>query len=349
MQHIYYEHMYGLQALSWRKHDAVSCALLFEVTVHASRLAPSCLVRMQAVEQDPEYLKAWQRRALVRKQLGNTLGCLDDLQHALLLAPGSAAIGRELRSVLQARMHEVGLRMPEDLTSVPVLMEDAAPPNHGSSSKQQRNASASRGPSDLAAHASDAGQIRLSQVPDANAIEQDHPGMSTAPAERSESPASTASRSHSVRSASGRTSPLAGLDLPTRPSHAPSTGAEFVSSWRGLKGDPAAQAQYLRLIERNALPRILRSSLTPHLLEGITSTALQQLVVGSEGGTEAADAELGVKLLQELANTPRFAMNAMLIPRGRRKVLVDAWAAALRATAGWQEDALVQLRSVYKL
>ena len=71
---------------------------------------------LQAIEQDGDYLKAWQRRALVRKQLGNVLGSLDDLQHALLLAPSSAAISRELRSALHARVHETGLQLPQDVS-----------------------------------------------------------------------------------------------------------------------------------------------------------------------------------------------------------------------------------------
>ena len=135
-----------------------------------------------------------------------------------------------------------------------------------------------------------------------------------------------------------------------RPLRAPSTGADFESSWRGLKGDMDAQTRYLRLIAPEALPRVLKSALTPHLLEGIVGTALHSIAQSGEADEELSNAELGVSVLQQLVSTPRFAMNAMLIPGARRKQLGQVWDAAT-AGAGLPEhrDALTELRPSYRV
>ena len=314
---------------------------------------------MQAIEQDCGYLKAWQRRASVRKHLGNTMGCLDDLQHALLLAPSSAAIAHELRTVLQARVLETGLHLPEDLIEVPVSIEDA--PGAGSASKAQPGTLSHAGQSsDRRAHSQGAAEDRAQQ-PDRSSAEKSA-GSTTdeaasvhqaAVGEPGVSPASSCSRPLSAasgRSVSGRSSPLYGLKLPVRPLRAPSTGADFESSWRGLKGDADAQARYLRLIAPDALPRILKSSLSPHLLDGIVGTALQLVLQSCSGGGEMADAERGVRVLRGLVSTQRFAMNAMLIPGARRNQLREAWDAATASAASDEhKDVLATLRPLYKV
>ena len=312
----------------------------------------------QAIEQDAEYLKAWQRRALVRKQLGNVMGCLDDLQHALLLVPSSAAISRELRSVLQGRVLETGLRLPEDLIDVPVNIEHAssraATSQPGQECGEARSykvepyapVAAQQQPQAVASAAASSKSVDVS-------TEAWTPAQPPPAAEPYASPGSGRSRPQSAasgRSASGRGSPLEGLELPSRPLRAPSTGADFESSWRGLKGDMGAQARYLRLIAPDALPRILRSSLNPQLLGDVVGTALQLIVRSLEATSEIADAELGVRVLQQLVSTQRFSMNAMLIPSARRKQLGAAWNEAVSGAAAQEHrDVLTDLRSSYNI
>ena len=321
-------------------------------------------VPVQAIEQDGEYLKAWQRRATVRKQQGNTMGCLDDLQQAVQLAPRSAAISGELRSVLRTKMADTGLQLPEELVEAPVALEKV-PPSGLSGAQPCSDTYQATSPSVTAqAASSSAAQPGLndSQASQRHLADDAAPQLSLStttlvrpalPAVAgSEHTASAASRTCSAtgsRSVSGRGSPLEALDLPTRPLKAPSTCSEFESTWRGLKGDLDAQARYLRLIQPETLPRILKSSLTPYLLEGVIRTVLQGMLCSSEGGASAEDAGLGVRMLQGLAKAHRFPMNAMLVPSSRRKALSAAWDVAAGTLLEEQQATFNALRCVYKL
>jgi hypothetical protein len=73
---------------------------------------------VQAIQCDDMYLKAWQRRALARRENGDVHGCLSDLDMALQLSPGSAAISKELRVALAKELCSRGLRMPDALLTV---------------------------------------------------------------------------------------------------------------------------------------------------------------------------------------------------------------------------------------
>ena len=321
-------------------------------------------IPVQAIEQDSEYLKAWQRRATVRKQQGNTMGCLDDLQQALQLAPRSAAISSELRSVLRAKMADTGLQLPAELIEASVALEKGPRSDVGGAQPCTDTCEAPSPPATAQAASSSAARPGL----DGSQDSQRNPALDTStqpslanstlvrpalPSEAgSEAPASAASRPRSAtgsRSASGRGSPLEDLDLPTRPLKAPSTCSEFESTWRGLKGDLDAQSRYLRLIQPETLPRILKSSLTPYLLEGVVRTVLQGMLCRAEGGASAEDAGLGVRMLQGLAKAHRFPMNAMLVPSSRRKALSAAWDVAAGTLLEEHQDAFDALRSVYKL
>jgi Potential Monad-binding region of RPAP3 len=75
---------------------------------------------VQALALDKSYLKAWQRRAGVRRGKGHLLGCLQDLDAALKLAPGSAVLGHDIRSVMRLFAKQNGLELPSALEAVHV-------------------------------------------------------------------------------------------------------------------------------------------------------------------------------------------------------------------------------------
>jgi Potential Monad-binding region of RPAP3 len=313
--------------------------------------------RLQAVELDPDYLKAWQRRALVRKQLFDVAGCLDDLQAAQLLVPGSAAVASELRGVLQSRLQEAGLGLPADLVTVPVKIEQS-----GAVSVEEPTLTAT---GSIYTHASqDAGASRhVGAGPGAQLAGQGHGDAGTEAVETRQSKSETArapvggsidcgaaasesSAGGSRPASAGRVSPLEGLALPSRPLKPPATCSDFEGSWRSIRGDLDAQARYLQLLDPAALPRIFKSSLSPHVLEGFVDTATQRLLVAGDKDRVA----FAVKLLQSLTRVDRFAVNAMLVPGKRRKVLGQQWDIALaEENMAEHQQVLNTLRSAYKL
>ena len=309
---------------------------------------------MQALECDAEYLKAWQRRAEVRKVRGDRRGCLADLDAALRLAPASAAISRELRAVLAAELEERGIKLPAELRTVPVegLPQAAeAQPDDGS-----QDAVVAEGAEEAAQPecGGPAGGSRAEPPPAGEPSGDAASGGAEPPPpppaqEPKQKPASTqGSPLRASRPVSGRSSPLdAPLELPARPLRPPATSSEFEQHWRSCKGDAAAQARYLAVIEPTTLPRVFKSSLTPALLDGIVATLLQQARTGDGGAV--VHAEHCVRLLECLSAAERFGMNTMLIPGKRRAQLAEEWAAAALESPPDVAAKLQSLRKVYRM
>jgi hypothetical protein len=332
---------------------------------------------VQAIQQDPDYLKAWQRRALVRKQQGDHDGALQDLQAALHLAPASKAIGCEFWSALRSKLKSSGLQLSQGLVSVPVSFvkgaQEIRAQLHGESSTTDWNAQAHylRGEPpvqpvaascvktalgaaqgvDVQGAAGQDGVCAGCKVGSDEATSGLHGNDASADTECGVPPESTRPSSAPLsRFQSGRVSLVAGpLDLLHQPSKVPTTSTEFESYWRGLKGDVEAQARYLRLIEPHALPAIFKSSMTPHILEGIVATVMQQ-ILPCEGLTQDVTGAFGTQVLQSLTNVDRFAMNVMLVPGKKRRVLAESWGNILNLPGLSRETGVLrELRSLYKM
>ena len=377
-----------------------------------SELVLICLsvhLGLQAVQLDPSYLKAWQRRAHVHKQRGNVLACLSDLQQALQLAPSSAAISSELRTTLRQHFASEKLQMPAELVPVPIEVENddmheptgagddtciAAAEEQASREEDAVNVEPSHVRSaDTDAAAGPDGQA---ESPGAAAASAPAPGQpapasspSTGPAadlassaptehaagaqraarasQRAAAPFSSAEDPQAgsatgaesgasgqeavATSSAGRASPVQNLQVPARPLRPPATSADFESAWRGLKGDEHLQLQYLQRIQPEALPVILKRTLTPQLLQGMLDTVLCSCAQpGWQGSSAPGEVGWTVRMLDALAQTHRFSMNVMLLPGGGKKRAAAAWD-VLMAESGASEHAaeLQRLRKLYKL
>ena len=323
---------------------SVLCVCLSADLAHAA----NCRV-LQAIGLDATYLKAWQRRAMVRQELGDKRGRLADLEAALRLAPGSKAVSSEFQSALRSKLTQDGLELPQDLVDVPVTVV---------TSTAEKAAGTAAELADACPGASSRGTISDGE------LLGDKPAQS--PAERCEEapqPAALGTSDGAVRQehqgdaasekGSGRGSPIDGpLDLPQRQPQVPTTSTDFESHWRSMKGDLDAQASYLRLLQPDVLPQLFKSSMTPHILGGIVATVVQRILPADANSTTGQDENgvFGVQLLKSLTAVDRFSVNVMLVPSKERKGLADAWDAALSMSGLAAEGAaLSDLRAAFKM
>jgi len=135
--------------------------------------------------------------------------------------------------------------------------------------------------------------------------------------------------------------------------------------WLGIPAMFAArQAKYLKLIQPQQLPAILKNSLTASLLTSILSVALAAAAGGPDTATASVDAPgsgasgssstaldvpHAVQLMEQLVQVPRFAMTVMCLTGKDKAALKQSWdAAAAAADLGLQKQ-LASLRTSYNL
>ena len=96
---------------------------------------------------------------------------------------------------------------------------------------------------------------------------------------------------------------------------------ELETAWRGLKNDLPAQGMYLTAIPTEQLPKLLKATLAPTLLDAMLRACLYRCIIDDSHAwcTEFVTA---------LASTPRFGLSLMGIGKGAKVELRRLWAAA---------------------
>ena len=260
----------------------------------------------RALELDPAYLKAYQRRGAARKGLGRPLPAAQDYEEALRLEPTSKALRGERQACLAL------LQVKENLQPLAGRREVAV----AGSVSADSAAGAGAGPGAGAGTAS-SGEGPGSAPPPAVAVHA--AGEDVTSADRGISPGGGGASSH--RAATPISVPQIAQKVPHK---APRTSTEFETAWKATAGDPRARVQLLCLVDAGSLAVLFKSSLTPQLLEGLLGTLLGDML-----GQGAALTEAGGELLEALPGVPRFDMTAMCLPGKQRAALGLKWEAAL--------------------
>ena len=260
----------------------------------------------RALELDPMYLKAYQRRGAARKGLGRPLPAAQDYEEALRLEPTSKALRAERQAclaLLQVKENLQPLAGRREVVVAGSLSGDAAAGAGDVPGAGAGTASSGEGPGSApppAMPASAAGEDG------ASADRGSSPGGGAAPSPRATAPVSVPRIAQKV------------------PHTAPRTSTEFETAWKATAGDPRARVQLLGLVDAGSLAVLFKSSLTPQLLEGLLGTLLEDML-----GQGVALTEAGGELVEALPGVPRFDMTAMCLPGKQRAALGLKWDAAL--------------------
>lgn len=292
---------------------------------------------LQALALDCMYLKAWQRRASARNSLGDILGCLQDLDSALRLAPDSTAISQEMRQSLVNFLTSQGLRTPMAKRSMTVHMLEAAPQQAAAAAKPefviQGDGSRSQEHAEVATCVQQQQhQHRLGTHGTASSASGVHIDIFS---------------SHTIASETsqqGQTSALAAVFSPVPKAHtAPTTSTDFERDWRGFKGCHQLQVQYLRLVEPSTLPNVFGSAITPGLLAQIVSAALTSVL-------DSTFVDHSIAILQNSANLDRFLMNWMLVSKAATAEIADKLRKCLTCETLelWRSD-LLEIQQKFRL
>lgn len=330
---------------------------------------------------DPGNLKAWQRRAEARKGKGDTLGHVQDLDAALKLAPDSPAISQLLRQALPKYLTSKGLSMPSKRAAVHVEVDlnDPEPDRVPTQQEKQQPASqhqqasvsgatgmqeptatnASTGESEslkatppTQEHETAACHSSKSDVAPHTQIGSDQPadGPVSIPIVHEDSDLPGDAGSGSRPSSASRSVANAQVNLPPVetyiPSVAPTTSSDFECRWRTVKGDQAARAAYLDLIDPGSVVALFGSALTPDVLESVLRTLL--MAIHCKESSEKVARR--IKMLRELTRVQRFSMNLMLVAKGAKQGLAALWDQCINASdQDNMQLELSELKKLYKL
>lgn len=121
---------------------------------------------------------------------------------------------------------------------------------------------------------------------------------------------------------------------------APNSAYQFEVSWRGLLGDHALQASYLKAISPNALPQIFKNALSAPILIDIIKCIATFFVT---------EMDLAVKFLDNLTKISRFDMIIMCLSSTDKADLLKIWDEVFcnKATPSGYADTLGKLRPRY--
>lgn len=293
------------------------------------------------------YLKAWQRRASVREARGDLAGALADLDAGLALAPSSAVLGSAVRFALRRLAAQRGLELPNASAVVPIVFDDRA--TAATSELAWHDADARKdeqpGVRDEAAHgALPEVQPNPAVSGQAESLDRRVDDTSRVDCHRTSDPASGAAgapgKFFAARAPRNRAQPIghpadgsqlsAPLGaLPLLDLRTPESASQFETTWRSLAKHPASKVAYVQLLPPRKLSELFKSLLSPALLHGVVLASLSGLHV-----PDAAKRMQLVDLLDAMPSLNRFSVTVMLLSRGQKRELCEAWDAAEGATPG---------------
>ena len=279
----------------------------------------------RALELDPMYLKAYQRRGAARKGLDRPYLAAQDYESALRLEPGSKALRGERQTCLAL------LQVKENLQPL-----------------AGRRHVRVEGPAGAeAAGAGDAPPCGNGGGGEAAVgVTSPEGGGGGGAREEKASPGRLSPRGSAAASARATVSvPRVAQKVPQA---APRTSTEFETAWKATTGDSDARVRLLSLVDPGSLAVLFKNSLTPQLLQGLVETVLEDMV-----GAGAPLSESGTALLEALPGVPRFDMTAMCLPGKQRAILGGQWDAALErlgvANSGDQAARLASVRKKFRV
>jgi tetratricopeptide (TPR) repeat protein len=283
-----------------------------------------------ALDLDENYVKAWLRRGSAQRELGLLDEAIADFEAALRLEPGNKSAMEDRKSCIEKWIENSSSssKTMKDIffkrsTLVPITTEEinqATSVNEGLlkqvSTKRVSNA------------------VQKERAVVIEEVKEDQPPPLPLPSQKTTKKGVSTIKSITREEDPSRGVPNAPLEkikstagLHVKPEFkAPKTGVDFDRSWRGLKGSLEQQAVYLRKINADDIPKLLKQVLTPGLLVALQLTILGPVLSGGGGGGEdSSNKATAAALLEALPKVARFSMNVLSLSASQKKELSAAW------------------------
>ncbi|GIL65019.1 hypothetical protein Vafri_18783, partial [Volvox africanus] len=264
----------------------------------------------RAIELDPSYVKAYQRRAAAHRQLGASLETARDWEQALRLEPENRATAADRDASLEQLLSEGKLQPPSRRIVVPVSWVLPPPPQLPSRQQQpQQQGQEQHAPAMAVAAAASpvlpagggAGVgtevVGGAAAPASDSSSSMGPPTAMAPSpqlslplpQQQEAAATGTPSATTLRGATSTTAAAAaaaaakaaaagGGGTSGNMKSVPRTSVEFEASWRSMAGDLRRQAAYLAAIPPASLPAIFKNSLTAPVLASLVRCLLSGMM-----------------------------------------------------------------------
>ena len=260
-----------------------------------------------ALEIDPSYLKALQRRSTARREQGKLLEAMEDCESALRLTPQSQALRGDRRALAKAYRDAEGLEPLKTEATVTIA-------------KDARAAQKTKERGEEVEPEEDAG-------PPAAARSEARPAAAVAAASPPPRP---------LPVPKARASPSA------PPTRAPRTSAEFEVAWRSLRADDGGRWALLSSLDPLAISGLLKDSLTGEVFYSILTCILGNM--SGENGLGAGVAIL--RSLSQTPRFKINVLSIPSRKRAELKSLWEARLAEMGGGGG-DAEALAALAEVY--
>lgn len=287
----------------------------------------------QALELNPHYVKALQRRGTARREQGRLFDAACDFDCVARLEPSSKVALKERADALAAYERQAGkplqraqevsvpvrpLVQPHAEPTVPVLSRTVSPvKGHGTIVDVHGSGESWETVRDALAETAMPLHVMTPRTP----------------------PHSVSQLSDTTGNGMEATAAAALAVLASQPISAPRTGIEFEAAWKRANDNPDMQLRLLSLVPPESLPKLVKESLTAAVLFAVARSALALLM--------PQNASRAVAYLRSLPLVPRFSTALMLMAGKDKAALAAAWDEAVgpRWDASQEgEDAREELR-----
>lgn len=300
-----------------------------------------------ALALDKSFLKAYQRRSVARKELGNGEGALDDIEMALRLQPTSDVIRATFQDLLKEVMNAEGLDVDRSPFHLPIDIQpplkaeetsESQLPTKEGGTREIHPASKTDGTKESHSRL-EAGKMDEIEIPAkpqrtseieipvrAKRTKEVHPLEKTERTEETQSSVTSTIQS-SFQAETTKESELPvktekpkASDLPLKPieiPNVPKTWTEFESGYKRLKDHPEAFGRYLAMLSPSSLPSLFKASLTAPILISI----VESVIIGLKN-SETCD---WIAFLKSLQSVSRYNLLLMCITQHQKEQLRQQW------------------------
>lgn len=266
----------------------------------------------EAINLDDRYVKAYSRRGTARRELGNLLGAMEDIEFALRLEPENKELNKQFLEVRVLYEKKFGKKLSEE--KVPIVIEQVtSTPAENLSEKMQTEVDqgkmASTAPivSSASSHSTIARDLRNMEI-DSKKVENQVKQKSLNGNIKKDSLLSA--QEVTARAASRAMAAVAQNII------APKTAYEFEAMWKGFSEDQSAQSELLKVMAPSSLPKVFKDALSaPLLLEIIRCIKFFFM----------ENLDFSVHFLENLTKVGRFDMTIMCLSSKDKAALRQMW------------------------
>lgn len=287
----------------------------------------------ESLEIDPTYLKAYQRRGAAYKELGSYFNALRDYESALRLSPQSQALKEERRLLIETFCSKEGLERVKSRVKLPLsdLRENIVKMEKKPSTEDPSKKKESSAKEEKARIIDQRSKVEGSDN-EGNEISGDSPP----------SPHTKRDRTIQTKAVNVNHVPLPASgherELPT-----PKTAVDFEITWKSIKENEDSKWTLLRKLEPEKMAGLVKNMLTGNLVFSIVKCILTKMKESQNG----QDTEHGIRLLENMAQTPRFKINVMSIPSKQRAVLKSEWDYHINSAPEELKKSIVEVAKLY--